>query len=701
MIKQFFDQYAEKLQLTLRRSVPQYLQTEAAECGLACLAMIAGYYGQYVDLFSLRQRYGFSSRGASLATVAEIASRMNLGSRALSLDLDELSALRLPCILHWGFSHFVVLVSVSKNRYVIHDPASGRRVIGAGEFSRQFTGIALELWPESGFIAEKSQSRIKLRQLFSSVKGITRALLKIFFLSLIIESINLLLPVGTQLVMDHVITASDKGLLGLICTGLLFFVVFRSLVSMVRSWSSLVISTLIDVQWKSGLFSHLVTLPLDYFSRRKLGDIQSRFGSLDVLRSTFTQNIIKVIIDGIMFVGLSVMMLIYSPFLLWFVAGFTLLYVLLRLCAWSRYREVTSQQLIKSARVNSHFMETLYGIATVKTQGIGTIREKNWLNLVIDSTNSGIAKTRLDMIFGGMYLFITTCDQIAILWLGASQVIDQQLTLGMFVAFNAYRAQFGERVSSLTESLLQLRMLNLHNERIADIALTEPDSTRDEAESALFRTQRPLTLEVQNLHYAYDHRSRPVFNGLSFDVSAGESVAIVGASGRGKTTLMKILAGLYTPDAGTILVDNVDIHTSGIKSYQKRIGCVLQDDRLFAGTILDNIAGFSPDYDREWMEHCARSSFIHDDIMAMPMGYETLVGELGDGLSGGQKQRLFIARALYRKPGILLLDEATSHLDQSSEAAVNTAIQQMNITRIIIAHRPSTIASADRVICLE
>lgn len=700
MINKFFSEQAVKLNLSLRRRVPLHLQTEAAECGLACLAMIAGYHGQYTDFHSLRQRFGFSSRGANLNAIVEIASQMNLGSRPLSLDLDELTALRLPCVLHWGFTHFVVLVSVRKGRYVIHDPAAGRRTVSEGEFSRQFTGIALELWPESTFSKAKKEDRIRLNQLFSSVQGLSRALIKIFFLSLIIESVNLLLPVGTQLVMDHVITASDKGLLGLICTGLLFFVIFRSCVSMVRSWSSLVMSTLIDVQWKSGLFSHLVTLPLDYFARRKLGDIQSRFGSLDVLRSTFTQNIVKAIVDGIMFTGLTVMMFIYSPMLYWFVAAFTLLYVLLRLYAWPRYREVTGQQLIKSARINSHFMETLYGIATVKTQGYGTIREKSWLNLVIDSTNSGIEKNRLDMLFGGLHLFIMTCDQILVLWLGANQVIDQHMTLGMFVAFNAYRAQFGDRVSSLTEALLQLRMLHVHNERIADIALTESDDSREDIDSDASRCSLPLKLKVQDLFYTYDVHTKPVLNGVNFEVAAGESVAIVGASGRGKTTLMKILSGLYSPTSGTIFADDIDINAFGRKKYQKRIGCVLQDDRLFAGSIRDNIVGFTPDYDTEWMEQCARSSFIHDDIMAMPMGYNTLVGELGDGLSGGQKQRLFIARALFRKPGMLLLDEATSHLDQESERAVNDAVQQLNITRIIIAHRPSTIASADRVIHL-
>lgn len=604
----------------------------------------------------------------------------------------------LPCILHWDFSHFVVLVSVKRNRYVLHDPARGRRYLGREEMSRYFTGIALEVWPGSEFQAETQQTRISLRSLINSIYGIKRTLAKIFCLSVVIEAINLVMPVGTQLVMDHAIPAGDRGLLTLISAGLMFFILLRAAVGMLRAWSSLVMSTLINVQWQSGLFDHLLRLPLAFFERRKLGDIQSRFDSLDTLRATFTTSVIGFIMDSIMVVGVFVMMLLYGGYLTWIVLCFTTIYIFIRLVTYGNYRQISEECLVREARAASYFMETLYGIATVKIQGMVGIRGAYWLNMKIDAINSGIKLTRMDLLFGGINTFVTACDQVVILWLGAGLVIDNQMTIGMFVAFSSFRGQFSERVTSLTSFLLQLKIMSLHNERIADIALHEKEEKKPEIE--IVAHMGPISLETNDLSYRYDSQSAPIFSALSLSVAPGESVAITGASGAGKTTLMKVLCGLFEPDSGRVLINGIDIRQMGINNYHRMIACVMQDDRLFSGSIRENICGFAEEMDEEWMVECARASHIHDVIMNMPMGYETLIGELGEGLSGGQKQRIFIARALYRKPGILFMDEATSALDSESEHFVNVAIKNMNITRVIIAHRETTLKTVDRVISI-
>lgn len=688
----------QKVDLGFRHSVPVVHQTESSECGLACLAMICGHYGKNIDLISLRQQFNLSARGATLAGINGIAGQLGMTTRALSLDLGEMGSLKKPCILHWNFNHFVVLVSVRRQRFVIHDPARGRRTVGLAEMSQYFTGVALEIWPGSEFTAETVRNRIRLGRLIRSVQGIKGALIKIFSLSLVIESINLVMPVATQLVMDHAIPAGDRGLLTLICVGLLFFILLRAAVSMVRAWSSLVMATLINVQWKIGLFSHLIHLPLGYFERRKLGDIQYRFGSLDALQATFTTSVVGAMMDGIMVIGVLVMMVLYGGYLTWIVLGFTVVYVLIRLLTYGYYRQLSEESLIRSARASSYFMETLYGIATVKMQGMTERRSAHWLNLEIDTINTGIKVTKMDLFFGGINTFIAACDQAVILWLGASLVIDNQMTLGMFVAFGAFRGQFSDRVSSLTSFLLQLRMMSLHNERIADIALNETDNQKPDR--SYVAEMQPFSLEARDLTYRYDSQSPPVFSDLNITVMPGESVAIMGPSGAGKTTLMKVLCGLFEAGSGKVMVDGTDIQQLGINNYHKMIACVMQDDKLFSGSIRENIGGFADDIDELWMIECTRASYIHNTIMKMPMGYETLIGELGEGLSGGQKQRIFIARALYRKPGILFMDEATSHLDKESEEFVNQAIKKMNITRIIIAHRASTIKSADRVITI-
>lgn len=699
MNKLSFRKLLEQMDIRLRRRVPLVHQTESSECGLACLAMICGHYAKNIDLIMLRRQFNLSTRGTSLSGLTGIAEQLGLSTRPLSLELNELSLLKMPCILHWEFNHFVVLVSVRRNHALLHDPARGRRTVSLAELSRSFTGVALEVWPGSTFTANTVRNRFSLSTLMNSVHGLRGALGKIFCLSLVIETINLMMPVGTQLVMDHVLPAGDRGLLTLICIGLMLFILLRTAVSMLRSWSSLVMSTLINVQWQSGLLSHLLRLPLSYFERRRLGDIQSRFDSLNTLRETFTSSIVGALMDGIMVISVVVMMVLYGGWLTWVVLGFTAVYVLIRLLTYSTYRQLSEEELVRDARTRSYFMETLYGIATVKMQGMGERRGTHWLNLEIDTINTGVKVTRMDLLFGGINSFIGACDQIVILWLGASLVIDNHMTIGMFIAFSVFREQFADRVSSLTKFILQLRMISLHNERIADIAVhpqeeRKPDILIDVA-------MRPVSLEINNLSYRYDSQSAPIFSGLCIRINPGESIAITGSSGAGKTTLMKVLCGLFEPNSGKVIVDGIEIKQLGLNNYHKMIGCVMQDDKLFSGSIRENICGFDENEKEEWMIECARKCYIHDVILKMPMGYETLIGELGEGLSGGQKQRLFIARALYRKPGIIFMDEATSALDYESESFVNMAIKELNITRVIISHRKTTIESADRVISLD
>ena len=699
MTRNTFKALVNKLDMTWRSPVPVIHQTESSECGLACLAMVCGYYGKAMDLIALRQRFNVSTRGATLAGLISMATELGMMTRPVSLDLDEITALKTPCLLHWDFNHFVVLVSVKRHHYALHDPARGRRTVGRAEMSRYFTGVALEAWPGSEFTAETDKNTFRISSLINSVHHIKGTLSKIFALSLVIETISLVMPIGTQLVMDHAIPAGDKGLLTLICLGLMFFILLRAAISMARAWSSLVMGTLINVQWQAGLFNHLLRLPLAYFERRQLGDIQSRFGSLDALRDTFTRSVVGALMDSIMVVGVLIMLVLYGGWLAWVVLGFTSLYVLIRLLAYPYHRQLSEESLVRGAHASSYFMETLYGIATIKMQGMTERRGTRWLNLEIDTINTGIKVTKLELLFGGMNTFISACDQVVILWLGISAVIDNQMTIGMFVAFGAFRGQFSERVSSLTSFLLQLRMMSLHNERIADIALNEQEMTKPPR--AIESVMQPIELTARNLSYRYDSQSTAIFSGLGLHIKPGESVAITGPSGVGKTTLMKVLCGLFSPTTGQVFVDGNDIEQLGLNNYRQMIGCVMQDDKLFSGSIRENICGFMDECDEAWMLACAQASFIHDAIITMPMGYETLIGELGEGLSGGQKQRLFIARALYRKPGILFMDEATSALDKDSEQAVNQAIQQLNITRVIIAHRESTIAMAERVIVLS
>jgi len=475
---------------------------------------------------------------------------------------------------------------------------------------------------------------------------------------------------------------------------------FRALIDFVRSWAMLAASSSLTLYWKLSLFRHLLRLPLSYFERRNGGDVASRFISIDKIQQTLSTTSISPVVDGVLGFVLLGMMWLYDPWLATLAVAMTGIYALMRRLAYRLYRRANEEAIVYAAYENSHFLESLRGMASIKALAIGDRRQGVWNNYLVDRVGAELRVGKIDMIFTIASTFLFGLDRILIIFFGARTVMEGTLSVGMLVAFLAYKDQFSQRVGKCLDTAVKLGTLTVHGERIADIALAEPEQR--EASAPVLSAPVVITgkagLSAMGISFRYSDNEARVIADFDLDVSPGECVAIAGPSGAGKTTLLKILAGLLRPTAGTVLIDDVPLQAIGLEAYRAQIGCVLQDDRLFAGSIAANIAGFSPTPNLERIQQVARFAAIHEEITRMPMGYESLVGDMGSSLSGGQVQRIVMARALYRDPRALLLDEATSHLDEDNERAINEAIRRLTISRVIVAHRRSTLDMADRIV---
>jgi ATP-binding cassette subfamily B protein RaxB len=672
-------------------------QSEAAECGLACIAMVANYHGHQLDLTTLRNRYSVSLKGANLQQLMQLGNQLGLTPRALKLDLDDLKNLRTPCVLHWEMNHFVVLKKVHRNGITILDPAMGERRLTLDEVDKAFTGVALELSPSNEFKKIDERVRLGLTAFWTKAQGLAPSLTKLFILSLLLQVFVLAAPYYTQLVVDEVLASQDKPLLVVLALGFGLIMLLQVITQTLRGWVVLHLGSVMSVQMAANLMRHLLHLPLGYFEKRHMGDVVSRFGSLNSVRELLTNSLVEGVIDGIMAIAVLVMMYLYSPQLSLVVGIAVLLYALLR---WALYRplhQLTEASIVASAREQSNFMETVRGMQSIKLFGLQTQRLNIWQNRFADAVNQNYRLGKWQISYSTINQLLFGIENVLVIYLAALAVMAGDISIGMLFAFIAYKNQFTNRTAALIDKVVEIKMTRLHLDRLADIALTEKEDEGSASDGRELSGQLSLT----NISFRYASNDPLLFNGLNLEVKAGENVAIIGPSGTGKTSLMKIMLGLLPCESGKVEVDGVDIRHLGLRHYRSQIAAVMQDDQLMSGTLAENISFFDSQMDMQQVIACAQLAGIHQDIAAMQMGYNALVGDMGSSLSGGQKQRILLARALYRKPKILFMDEATSHLDVQLEHYVNQAIKQLNMTRIIIAHRPETIINAERIMQLH
>lgn len=680
-----------------------FRQSEASECGLACLAMIADHYGYGCSLQDLRKRFLVSLKGLNLTQISKQASMLGLIARPLRIEMDDLWRLSRPCILHWNLAHFVVLKNVSrslsgKTRVVILDPALGERILTLAQVAKSFTGVALELSPGDDFEKRPGPRKLKISDFTGKVHGIKKALLQVLMVAVVLETLTMLTPIFGQLVIDDVIPTENNGLLNKLGMGFIVLLITQTAFGAARSWMLTSWSVDVGVQWSARVKRHLLRLPLSFFEKRHIGDIVSKFGSTAAIQSTLTSAAVGGALDGLMAAISLVMMLAYSTALSLVTIACMAVYILLRWLFFRPLRDASQRRLDASAKENSFFLESMRGIMPIKLFGRENERMTTWLNFRCDVANCDAQSQRLAASFQLLSSFISGLRNILILYMGAMLVIGHELTIGMMTAFLVYSTTFSGRIMAIVDMVVGLRMLGLHLERLADIVMehTEPDIDPNQAIPEV-----APKIELRDIRFRYSDSDPWILDGVNFTINPGQTIAISGVSGSGKTTLCKVMLGLLAPTSGQILVDDQPVNEVGLRNFRTMVGTVMQDDILIAGSILENIVFYSETFNEQRLEYCARVAAIYEDIIKMPMKFQTLVGDMGSALSGGQKQRVLLARALYRQPKILALDEATSHLDIATEKSVNTGLCDLQLTKIIIAHRPETLRLADCVLTLS
>lgn len=691
------------------RKVPVVTQSEVAECGLACLNMLAIYHGHRVSMRYMRDHFPCRSTGTKLNELIHTASQLGFSTRAIKSEINELNNIKLPCIIHWDMNHYVVLCKIQHNGIIINDPASGRRLIPNPEFLTSYTGIVLEVTPRVDIELIKEKKKYRLSAFFSFTKEIKYTFLHILIMSIALEIISITSPIITQTIIDSVFTTSDKSLLSTILAGTLIILSINILISSARSIIIINLSSFIKLSWLNSLFHHLTKLPTKYFDSRTYGDISSRFNSLHAIQKTITDFILTSFLDGTVSFITLMLMFLYSPSMtsISLIGIFT--YTIARYF-WYSYLYTENENLLKlSAEEENYFIETLKGIQTIKTNNYLLPREASWMNIITRQNNSSVKLQKMSVLYSATNNIIIGLEGSAILWIGANQVINNEFSIGMYLAFIAYNIQFSSRVSSLVDSVMSLKLLNLHWLRISDILEQEQEQEHGHRESQailcgksnILKDHEKLSIEFINVYFRYNDNDEWIIRNLSFKVSPSEKVVITGPNGCGKSTILKLINKLYKPQKGKILINDVDIQNLPTSELRSIISSTFQSDYIFSGSIVENICLTDRIYDEKKLIDISRSLHILDFINALPLGFHTPINSMSVSLSAGQQQKILLARALYRTPKILLLDEATSNLDITSEKAINNYISETNVTTLMVAHRDVTINSADRIITLK
>ncbi len=677
-------------------------QIDEMDCGAAALAMVCRHFGRAVSLARIRQLVHTSVDGTSLKALTSAAAELGLAARSVKASRRHLAGMPLPAIVHWQGNHWVVLYDVDDRRARIADPATGLRRVSREELDAKWSGYAA-LFDYTEAFERAPEGRSSVAWLWPFFRPFSGWFARALGLAVVVSGLQMALPVFTQVVVDKVVVEQDAGLLRVLMLAMLGVLGFMTLAMLVQRYLLSFAAVRIDAATLDFLTRKLLALPMAYFQTRRTGDIQRRLEGLRQVREFVVQHGVSGLTAVVQLAAALGLMALYSPLLAAvFLATAPLYALLMRFSArWLRPMFDSLEEAF--GRYRSYQIDAIKGIETVKALGA----EGGFRQMLLGQFH-GIARRRFQadftmMCYEGAIQAVTFLSMVLFLWVGAGQVMAGRLTIGGLVAFNSLVALANAPIVTLLTLWDNLQLCAVLLDRLNDVFEQEPEQGTDRAHLTPVRTLEGK-VSLRRLGFRYGGPESPaILEGITCDVPPGKTVAIVGRSGCGKTTLVKCLAGLLEPTEGTVFYDGIDLKTLNYRDLRRKIGFVLQENHLFDDTIARNIAFGEDEPDMDRVIWAARVAAAHDFVERLPLGYDTRVGESGLGLSGGQRQRVAIARAVYHRPPILIFDEATSALDTESERAVKENMDRLleGRTSFVIAHRLSTVRDADLIVVLE
>jgi len=684
------------------RKIDHVLQIDEMDCGAACLGMICRYFGRKVSLPRIRQLCHTATDGTSLKAISRAATELGLAARALKISLRNLPLMPLPAIVHWEGNHWIVLHDVDEQFVRVADPARGLRKLPRREFEAKWTGYAA-LFDYTPAFEQAPESKPTLAWVLPFLSRFKVILLQVFGLAIAVSFLQLLFPVFTQMVVDKVIVENDVGLLKIILLGMLAALVFVQLSTLAQEYLLSFATVRLDTAVLDFLSRKLLSLPMSYFNSRRTGDIQRRLEGARQVRQFAVQQGVSAVLAAVFLVGAIILMAMYSPLLTLAFLATTPIYVGLMIFSVKVLRPLYHGVEESQGKYSSHQIDAIKGIEAVKAASAESTFRDAMLNEFLSVSQKLFKVTFIVMSWDSVLQSVGLLSTAIFLWVGAVQVIHGNLSVGGFVAFSSLTAMAYAgilRALGVWDNMQQAAVLL---NRLNDIFEQEPEQGHDRSRLVPVHSLEGR-IELRGVSFKYGGPEAPdILKNITLDLAPGRMVAFVGRSGCGKTTLIKLVAGLLEPTEGAIFFDNVDLKTLNYRDVRRHVGMVLQENHMFNETIARNISFGDPEPDLDRVLAAAQAAAAHDFIMRLPLGYETKIGESGLSLSGGQKQRIAIARSIYNNPPVLIFDEATSALDTESERAIQENLGRLMAgrTTIVIAHRLSTIREAHSIVVLE